>query len=102
MKQERPYPKLIVSRKAARGLRSGHPWVFAGEILHADDSQNGSIVDVFEENGTWQGAALLSQQSTIRARIVSRNANDRFDAARPKATDKVPTASARCLPCRLG
>lgn len=79
MKQERPYPKLIVSRKAARGLRSGHPWVFAGEILHADDTQNGSIVDVFEENGTWQGAALLSQQSTIRARIVSRNANDRFD-----------------------
>ena len=79
MKQERPYPKLVVSRKAARNLRAGHPWVFAGEVLQADDAPNGGIVDVLEENGTWQGAALLSQQSTIRARIVSRNANDRFD-----------------------
>ncbi len=79
MKQERPYPRLQVSRKAARSLRNGHPWVFAGEVRQADDAPNGSIVDVFEENGTWQGAALLSQESTIRARIVSRNANDRFD-----------------------
>ena len=79
MKQERPYPKIVVSRKAARSLRGGHPWVFAGEVLHADDARNGDIVDVFEDNGTWQGAAILSQQSTIRARILSRNANDRFD-----------------------
>lgn len=79
MKEKRPYPKLVVSRKAARALRAGHPWVFAGEVLSADSAPNGSIVDVFEENGTWQGAAFLSEQSTIRARIVSRNANDRFD-----------------------
>ena len=44
-------------------------------------ADNGDIVDVVEENGTWQGAALLSQASTIRARIVSRNANDTFDEA---------------------
>ncbi|MDO4806154.1 MAG: class I SAM-dependent rRNA methyltransferase [Coriobacteriales bacterium] len=79
MKQARPYPRIVVSRKAAKALRGGHPWVFASEVLQAEDAPNGSIVDVFEENGTWQGAAMLSQQSTIRARIVSRNANDRFD-----------------------
>lgn len=79
MKQERPYPRLTVTRKAARSLRAGHPWVFAGEVLRAEPAPNGSIVDVFEENGTWQGAALISTQSTIRARIVSRNANDTFD-----------------------
>ncbi len=79
MKQTRPYPQLVVSRKAAKSLRGGHPWVFAGEVLRADPATNGSIVDVVEENGTWQGAALYSAKSTIRARIVSRNANDRFD-----------------------
>lgn len=88
MRQVRPYPQLVVSRKAARSLRAGHPWVFEGEVIRLEPApsdgrlaRNGDIVDVREENGTWQGAALLSQQSAIRARIVSRNANDRFDEA---------------------
>ena len=88
MKQVRPYPQVIVSRKAARSLASGHPWVFEGEVLRVEPSPsdgvpptNGCIVDVLEENGTWQGAGLLSQESKIRVRIVSRNANDRFDEA---------------------
>jgi 23S rRNA (cytosine1962-C5)-methyltransferase len=36
-------------------------------------------VDLFEENGTWQGAGLLSEESKIRMRVLSKNANDRFD-----------------------
>ncbi len=86
MKQARPYPQLIVTRKAARALAAGHPWVFEGEVLRIEPSpldgtvaHNGCVVDVREENGTWQGSALLSQESKIRARIISRNANDRFD-----------------------
>ena len=86
MKQVRPYPKAIVTRKAARSLAGGHPWVFEGEVVRMEPSPvdgrgaaNGDIVDVFEENGTWQGAGLLSQESKIRVRLVSRNANDRFD-----------------------
>ena len=87
MKQARPYPRLIVTRKAARALSAGHPWVFEGEVLRAEpapdgcDATNGDVVDVFEDNGTWQGAGLLSEQSKIRVRIVTRNANDRVDAA---------------------
>ncbi len=88
MKQRRPYPQIIVSRKAARSLAAGHPWVFEGEVLRTQPSPdegvpvtNGCVVDVFEENGTWQGAGLLSQQSKIRVRIVTRNANDRLDQA---------------------
>ena len=81
MKQERPYPRVTVTRKAARSLAGGHPWVFEGEVVSAEPAENGAIVDVFEENGTWQGAGLLSQESKIRVRIVSRNANDRFDDA---------------------
>ncbi len=81
MKQARPYPKIVVTRKAARSLKAGHPWVFEGEVLEAEPCANGSVVDVFEENGTWQGAGLLSQESKIRVRIVTRNANDRVDEA---------------------
>lgn len=85
MKQERPYPKVIVTRKAAKALAGGHPWVFEGEVVRTEPSsagapvQNGGLVDVFEENGTWQGAGLISSQSRIRVRIVTRNANDRMD-----------------------
>ena len=87
MKQARPYPRLIVTRKAARALSAGHSWVFEGEVLRAEPAPdgrgatNGDVVDVFEDNGTWQGAGLLSEQSKIRVRIVTRNANDRVDAA---------------------
>ena len=79
MKQARPYPRIVVTRKAARSLKAGHPWVFEGEVLETEPCANGSVVDVFEENGTWQGAGLLSQESKIRVRIVTRNANDRVD-----------------------
>ena len=79
MKQARPYPRIVVTRKAARSLKAGHPWVFEGEVLEAEPCANGSVVDVFAENGTWQGAGLLSQESKIRVRIVTRNANDRVD-----------------------
>ena len=88
MKQQRPYPQVIVTRKAARSLAAGHVWVFDGEVLDvtnlapgATEIENGSVVDVVEENGTWQGAGLYSQASRICVRIVTRNANDRIDAA---------------------
>ena len=88
MKQQRPYPQVIVTRKAARALAGGHPWVFEGEVRRMEPAptdgraaQNGDVVDVVEENGTWQGVGLLSEQSKIRVRVVSRNANDRINEA---------------------
>ncbi|KXB62026.1 class I SAM-dependent rRNA methyltransferase [Olsenella sp. DNF00959] len=88
MKQLRPYPQAIVSRKAARSLKAGHPWVFEGEVLElrpspldGREATNGCAIDLFEERGTWQGVGLLSLKSKIRVRVVSRNANDRLDAA---------------------
>ena len=88
MKQQRPYPQVIITRKAARTLASGHQWVFEGEVVRVEPSPldgrtvtNGCVVDIREENGTWQGAGLLSLESRIRVRLLSRNANDRFDLA---------------------
>lgn len=86
MKQLRPFPQVVVTRKAVRALQAGHPWVFEGEVLRMNpapldgrEAVNGDVVDVVETNGTYQGTGLLSLKSKIRVRIVSRNANDRFD-----------------------
>ena len=88
MKQLRQYPQAIVTRKGAKALAAGHPWVFEGEVLRLEpapldgrEASNGCLVDIREENGTWQGTGLLSQRSKIRIRTLSRNANDRFDDA---------------------
>ena len=88
MKATRPFPIARITRKAARSLKAGHPWVYASEVTALEPSPasgqeatNGCVVDLVEEGGTWQGAALLSLESTIRARVVTRNANDRVDEA---------------------
>ena len=88
MKTQRPFPQAIVTKKAARAIHEGHPWVFAGEVKNVEPApldgrvvENGGIVDVREENGTYLGTGLISENSTIRIRLVTRNANDRLDEA---------------------
>ncbi|MGI5978261.1 MAG: class I SAM-dependent rRNA methyltransferase [Oscillospiraceae bacterium] len=80
MKSQRCYPALCVTRKAQTALEAGHPWVYDAEIETAVDGlENGSLVDVVSEKGAYLGTGFLSQQSKIRVRILSRNANDSFD-----------------------
>jgi 23S rRNA (cytosine1962-C5)-methyltransferase len=81
MKSQRSLPKAVITRKAAKLLKSGHVWVYADEVEKIDPVENGSLVDVFEANGTWRGTGLVSAESTIRIRLVSTNANDTFDQA---------------------
>lgn len=77
---ERPYARIIVTEKAARALRQGHPWVFAGEVLRTEGAcGNGDIADVYTEKDRWMGAGFVNDRSLIRVRVISRNANDRFD-----------------------
>ena len=83
MKQQRPYPVYAVTPKAERSLNAGHPWVYGEEITAGPETEpeNGALVDVVSRRGSWLGAGLLSLHSKIRVRILSRNANDRFDEA---------------------
>ncbi len=79
---ERPYPKVICNKKAERLLKSGHPWVYGEETSGpAEPYENGDIVDVFTEKGSWMGSGFINDNSKIRVRIISRNTNDRFDEA---------------------
>ena len=76
------YPKVIVSPKAEKSLRGGHPWVFEDEVRETDSTAvNGAPVDVYSEKERYLGTGLLSEASKIRVRVITRNRNDVIDDA---------------------
>ena len=82
MKVSRPYPKFILSDKGTRWVEGGHPWVYAAEV-RAEEGEvpNGGLADAVSEKGKYLGTGFVSRESKIRLRLISCNANDRFDAA---------------------
>lgn len=82
MKKERVQKQVILTKKGTKRIQGGHPWVFEGEVIHIEEGiENGDIVDVFSEKGTYQGSGFYNAFSKIRVRLISRNANDVFDEA---------------------
>lgn len=82
MKQTRSYPICVITEKGERALRTGHPWVYEAEVRELTPGvENGALVDVVSCKGRYLGTGFLSEHSKIRVRLISRNANDRFDAA---------------------
>ena len=82
MKQERTFPKAVVTEKAEAAIKRGHPWVYDAEISGlSDEIENGSLVDVFSKKDRYLGTGFLSQNSKIRIRILSNNANETFGPA---------------------
>ena len=81
MKATRIYPTVTVTRKAQNALEAGHPWVYDTEITaqSADTIENGALTDVLSDKGRFLGTGVYSQKSKIRVRVLSRNANDKFD-----------------------
>ena len=78
----RTYTKFFVTPKAERSARNGHPWVFADEVVKIDGSyENGDLVDVLNGKGKYIGTGFINDNSKIRIRIISMNANDKFDEA---------------------
>ena len=82
MKAERSYPKFIITAKGTRWVEQGHPWIYEGEIIREEGAcENGALADAVSEKGKYLGTGFVSRQSKIRLRLLSRNANDRFDEA---------------------
>ena len=97
MKTLRPWPRITITKKGTRWTEGGHPWIYEAEVLRMEDAEgrlfadqadgtplseapeNGALVDVVSEGGKYLGTGFLSLESKIRVRILSRNANDRFD-----------------------
>ena len=82
MKTDRSYPRFTVTPKAEAAILRGHPWVYDAEVLSMEGApENGKLVDIVSKKGRYLGTGFLSEQSKIRVRLISRNANDRFDEA---------------------
>ena len=81
MKSEREYPRFLISRKGADWVAGGHPWIYEAEVLEAPDCPNGALADAVSEKGRYLGTGFVSRESKIRLRLISHNANDRFDEA---------------------
>ena len=82
MKSQREFPRLVISPKGTRWVEQGHPWIYEAEVVSGgEDAENGVLVDAVSEKGKYLGTGFLSRKSKIRVRLISRNANDHFDAA---------------------
>jgi len=60
-----------VSRKAAGRVASGHPWIFASDVLDRGQSARGDAVLVIDPNGKTLGTAHYSDSSQISLRLLS-------------------------------
>lgn len=82
MRQTRPFPAVTLTKKGENWVKTGHPWVYAEEITGREGSfDNGCLTDVLSPKGAYLGTGLLSEKSKIAVRILSSNANERFDEA---------------------
>ena len=82
MKAERNFPKFVITAKGTRWVEQGHPWIYEGEVVREEGQcENGCLADAVSEKGKYLGTGFVSRQSKIRLRLISRNANDRFDEA---------------------
>ena len=78
----RSFPVCTITPKAEKSLRQGHPWVYADEITNMTDTPaDGELVDVKSAKGAYLGTGWVSSHSKIRVRVISTNANDKFDEA---------------------
>ena len=82
MKAERNFPKFIITAKGTKWVEQGHPWIYAAEVVREEGGcENGGLADAVSEKGKYLGTGFVSRESKIRLRLISRNANDRFDEA---------------------
>src|SRR5215471_11194035 len=63
--------EIRVNRKAADRVASGHPWIFASDLLDRDGAQPGKPVKVADQRGRPLGTAHYSSTSQISLRMLS-------------------------------
>lgn len=66
-------PTVRVNRKASDRVSSGHPWIFASDVIDRGEAQPGDAVRVVDPQGHPLGAAHYSSTSQISLRLLSRH-----------------------------
>lgn len=73
---------MVIDARGTKKAQGGHPWVFDNEITAQEgDFQDGGLCDVRSPKGRYLGTGYYNSHSRIRVRLISQNANDRFDEA---------------------
>ena len=73
-------PRVLITEKGERHAKTGHPWVFEGEVVKIVGSpEDGGLVNVFSPKERFLGTGFYNSSSKIRVRLISTNANDKFD-----------------------
>ena len=65
--------QVRVSARAVKRLRSGHLWIYAGDVVREPDNAADAMVQVVDGSGNLLGYAFYSRHSQIRLRIISRS-----------------------------
>jgi 23S rRNA (cytosine1962-C5)-methyltransferase len=65
-------PVIRVNRKAADRIFSGHPWIFASDVIDRGAARPGDAVTVTDARGKALGTAHYSSTSQITLRLLSR------------------------------
>lgn len=63
---------IKVNRKAADRINSGHPWIFASDIVDRGDAERGDAVQVLDFRNRALGTAHYSSSSQITLRLLSK------------------------------
>lgn len=75
-------PAVSCSKRAELAARGGHPWIYGSELeTAAEDIAPGALVRVVSKKGKFIGTGFYNPASRISIRLISTNANDRFDRA---------------------
>lgn len=71
---------VTLKKGEGRGVKSGGLWIFDNEIDTITGSfKNGGIVTVHDFDGYPMGKGFINQNSKIRVRLLTRNANQELD-----------------------
>jgi len=69
--------RVHLKKNEDRRQRVGHPWIFSNEIEKFDDSaEDGALVDVYSQGGTFLGRGYLNRRSLIAIRVLTREPED--------------------------
>jgi 23S rRNA (cytosine1962-C5)-methyltransferase len=64
--------KVLVSTRAVQRLKSGHLWIYSGDVVREPDGEPPAMVRVADNSGNLLGFAFYSRHSQIRLRFFSR------------------------------
>ena len=62
--------EVIVTKRGADRIRSGHLWIYRSDVVEADETAGGSIVAVRDQNRNFVGQAFFSNSSQIALRFL--------------------------------